>query len=125
MGRRISSRRRGACPCTSPSSSTTATSVGTQVPQRVPAPVQLAMACTPACEGSALDLGPVLMSAPVGEWRELKVKLGCLRDAGVDMSGVSAPLVLTTTGPFALTLLSATLSSDPAGATCPARAVTR
>jgi beta-glucosidase len=96
-----------------------------RVDARPSAPVQLSMACTPDCAGSALDLGPLLQAAPLGEWQELKIGLGCLRDAGVDMASVSAPLVLTTTGPFALTLLSATLATDPAGATCPARAAAR
>jgi beta-glucosidase len=96
-----------------------------RVDARPEAPVRLAMGCTPACPGADLDLTPVLAAAPPGEWQELKVKLACLRDAGVDMAAVSSPLVLQTTGAFAVTILSATLSADNVGALCPARAQPR
>ncbi len=93
-----------------------------RIDQRPAAPVRLAMACTPACAGAALDVTPEFAAATPGEWQELKVKLGCLADAGVDMSAVSAPLVLATDGTFGITLLSAALATDGTGATCPRRA---
>jgi beta-glucosidase len=96
-----------------------------RVDRRPAAPVQLAMGCTPACAGAVLDVTPVFADATPGEWHELKVKLGCLVDAGVDMSAVSSPVVLTTAGAFEMTLLSAALSTDGVGATCPARAQPR
>ncbi|MBS0387233.1 MAG: hypothetical protein JSR15_02040 [Proteobacteria bacterium] len=82
------------------------------------APVQLAMQCTPSCAGSALDASEVLRAATPGEWRALKVKLSCFRDAGVDMGHISSPFTLRSSGGFALSILAVQLSTDPAGAVC-------
>jgi len=85
-------------------------------------PVQLAMQCAPSCEGSALDAGEVLRASPPGEWRTLKVKLSCFRDAGADMSHVIAPFSMRSTGRFAVSIVGVQLSTDPAGAVCLPRA---
>ena len=86
------------------------------------APVQLEMQCAPSCAGSALDASEVLRAAPPGEWRTLKVRLSCFRDAGVDMGHVTAPFAMRGAGPFALSILGVKLSTDPAGAVCLPRA---
>ena len=84
------------------------------------APVQLLMGCTPACnEAAALDIGSQWAGTfDSGDWHTLKVTLGCFGDAAVNLGAVSAPLALRTTGKLALTLRSARLVSDPAGAIC-------
>jgi len=82
------------------------------------APVQLAMQCAPSCAGAELDASAILRAAKAGEWRQLKVKLSCYRDAGVDMAHITAPLVLRSSGRFALSILAVQLSADPAGAVC-------
>jgi beta-glucosidase len=92
-----------------------------RVDQKPSAPAQLAVACGPGC-GAALDLGPILRASPVGEWRTLKVKLSCFRNAGANVAQITEPLVLGTGGPLRLSLSTVQLSSDPAGAVCPAAA---
>jgi beta-glucosidase len=87
------------------------------------APVQLAMACEPACAGAAaLQLDAELAQATIGQWHTLKVRLTCFQDAGVDMAKVSSPFEVTTRGRLGLTLLSVQLTTDPSGAVCPPRA---
>jgi beta-glucosidase len=88
------------------------------------APVQLAMQCSPACAGAELDASAVLKASPPGEWRQLRVRLACFRDAGVDMAHVTSPFTLRTDGRLGLSLLGAQLSTDPAGAVCLPRANT-
>jgi beta-glucosidase len=72
-------------------------------------------------EGS-LDLTPTLASAPVGEWRTIKVRLSCFRDAGADLSAVDRPFLLTATGPLAVAVSEIELASNEGDAVCPARA---
>lgn len=85
-------------------------------------PVLLAMQCAPSCPGAALDASAVMQAGPPGEWRQLKVKLSCFRDAGVDMSSIKTPFMLRSSGHFGLSLLGVQLSTDPAGAVCLPRA---
>jgi beta-glucosidase len=71
--------------------------------------------------GGTVDLTSTLNQATPGEWRSVKVKLSCFRDAGADVSKVSEPFVLNTSGRLRLSLTTVQLSSDPAGAICPPR----
>jgi beta-glucosidase len=86
------------------------------------APVELAMQCSPSCAGAELDASAILKASPPGEWRQLRVKLACFRDAGVDMAHITSPFTLRTDGRLGLSLLGAQLSTDPAGAVCLPRA---
>ena len=81
---------------------------------------RLAIGCGPGC-GGAVDLTSTLNQATPGEWRSVKVKLSCFRDAGADVSKVTEPFVLKTSGRLSLSLTTVQLSSDPVGAICPAR----
>ncbi len=81
------------------------------------APVRLGVACGPTC-AAGLDLTPTLAQSPLGEWRSVKVKLACFRDAGADLSNVGEPFVLATRGGLSVSLRAVKLSSDPAGAVC-------
>jgi beta-glucosidase len=69
--------------------------------------------------GAGLDVTPALAGASTGEWRELKVRLACFRDAGASIGAVAEPFRLSTTGRLAISLESVKLTTDPAGATCP------
>jgi beta-glucosidase len=68
-----------------------------------------------------VDLTSTLNQATPGEWRSVKVKLSCFRDAGADVSKMSEPFVLNTSGRLRPSLTTVQLSSDPAGAICPPR----
>ncbi len=89
-----------------------------RVDERPSAPVRLELGCGSGC-GSAVDLTATLDGAAIGEWRTLKVKLACLRDAGADVARVIEPFALSTAGRLRLSLSSVQLASDPAGAVCP------
>ena len=67
-----------------------------------------------------VDITAILAGAPVGEWRQMKLRLSCLRDAGADMAAVSQPFILTTEGPLSLAVESIRLEANEADAVCPA-----
>jgi beta-glucosidase len=77
---------------------------------------------TLAVGSGKLDVTPVLNASPVGEWKSLKVPLKCFQAAGTDVTKVTEPFVLSTPGALIVSLQSVKLSTDPAGATCPAKA---
>jgi beta-glucosidase len=79
------------------------------------APVTLSAA------SAAVPIGGTLRSGPVGEWRTLTVPLGCFAKGGADMSKLSEPVSITTSGRLTLTIsdvrvLSATVPQDQCGA---------
>src|SRR5258708_21612574 len=92
--------------------------LGYRLDEKPSAPTRLAIGCGPGC-GAALDLTPTLNAATLGQWSHVKVKLSCFRDAGADVSKVTEPFVLDTSGRLRLSLSTVQLSSDPAGAICP------
>jgi beta-glucosidase len=92
--------------------------LGYRLDERPSALTQLAIGCGPGC-GGAVDLTSTLNQATPGEWRSVKVKLSCFRDAGADVSKVTEPFVLNTSGRLRLSLMTVQLSSDPDGAICP------
>ena len=69
-----------------------------------------------------LDLTPVLNAAPTGEWKSLKVPLKCFQAAGTDVTKVTTPFALSTPGSLTVSLQTVKLTTEPAGATCPAKA---
>ncbi|HET6969745.1 MAG TPA: glycoside hydrolase family 3 C-terminal domain-containing protein, partial [Phenylobacterium sp.] len=69
--------------------------------------------------GAGLDVTPPLVAAPRGEWRELKIRLACFRDAGASIAAVAEPFRLSTAGRLTISLESVKLTTDPAGAICP------
>jgi len=77
---------------------------------------------TLAIGGGKLDVTPVLSAAPVGEWKSLKVPLKCFQAAGTEVTKVTAPFALSTPGALTVSLQSVKLTTDPAGAVCPAKA---
>jgi beta-glucosidase len=86
-----------------------------RVDARPSAPVALSIGA------GRLDVTPVL-GAAAGEWRSLKVPLKCFQAAGTDVTQVVEPFALSTAGTLTITLRGVRLTTDPAGAVCPAKA---
>lgn len=86
--------------------------------------VKLAMGCEPKCgeTGAGLDIESILRQAALGEWHTLKVRLACFRDNGADLSRITEPMVIGSSGRLRLSLAAVTLASDASGAVCPAGA---
>jgi beta-glucosidase len=82
-------------------------------------PVTLAIACGESC-GAGVDVTSTFSSAKIGEWRTAKIKLSCFKAKGVDMTHVSSPFALSTSGRFALSFTEIKLASNEGDASCPA-----
>lgn len=91
-----------------------------RVDARPAGPVRLGLSDA-AHPGASVDLGGLLAVAPVGEWRTLKIKLACFRDAGADMARIAEPLALSTSGPLVLSFSEVRLASNENDAVCPGR----
>jgi len=76
------------------------------------APVRLSLG------GGSLDMSLELAAGRVGQWRAVKVKLACFRQAGADLTNVGRPFSVATSGRLALSLRSVALATDPVGAVC-------
>jgi beta-glucosidase len=61
------------------------------------------------------------LTAPVGEWKTLKITLDCFVAAGQDMNAVSIPFAIGSEKPLSISYSSIKLESDEGDATCPAR----
>jgi len=68
-----------------------------------------------------LDVTPPA-GTPTGQWASVKIPLKCFQAAGTDVTKVAAPFDLSTAGTFKVSLANIRLTSDPAGAVCPAKA---
>jgi beta-glucosidase len=82
-------------------------------------PVTLAIACGESC-GAGLDVTSTLSGAKIGEWRTAKIKLSCFMAKGAEMTHVSSPFALSTSGRFALAFTEIRLASNEGDAVCPA-----
>jgi beta-glucosidase len=67
----------------------------------------------------SVDLTGLLKDAPFGQWRTLKVRLSCLRDAGADVAAVDQPFGLKSTGPVTIAFEAVRLASNEGDAVCP------
>jgi beta-glucosidase len=54
--------------------------------------------------GAALDVTASFAAAPPGVWQTLSIPLACFTDQGADLSHVSSPFAVATSGQFALSL---------------------
>ncbi len=61
------------------------------------------------------------LSAPVGQWATLKIKLDCYVAAGMDPKAIGVPFGLSTQGPLSISYSSVKLASDEGDAVCPAK----
>ena len=66
----------------------------------------------------AVDI-TALLTGGVGEWREAKVRLSCLAQAGANLSAVDQPWGLRTAAPFAITVENVRLAPNNGDAVCP------
>lgn len=66
-----------------------------------------------------VDLTSLFKAAPLGEWREVKVRLSCLRDAGTDVGAVDQPWGLAATGDLTVAVESIRLMPNAGDAVCP------
>ena len=86
------------------------------------APTRLSVACGPDC-GGALDVTALLTRKPLSTeadgWRTSKIKLSCFQSAGADMSKVSSPFSLSTTGALSVTISDLRLVPNEGDAECP------
>ncbi|RZJ98595.1 MAG: glycoside hydrolase family 3 protein, partial [Brevundimonas sp.] len=70
--------------------------------------------------GGLVDVSSIFAQG-VGQWRTIKVRLSCLRDAGANLSAVNEPFALITSAPFAITVEDIQLASNEGDAiACPA-----
>jgi beta-glucosidase len=66
-----------------------------------------------------VDVTSLFRAAPAGQWRSVKIRLSCLRDAGADVSAVDQPFNLSTDAAFAVTVEDIRLASNEGDAICP------
>ncbi len=81
------------------------------------APVELSVGCGERC-GGGVDLQSLLAGSQRGQWRTVKIKLACFRQAGADMSRISTPIVLTTAGRLSLGIADVRLATNQGEAIC-------
>ncbi|WP_297513446.1 exo 1,3/1,4-beta-D-glucan glucohydrolase [uncultured Caulobacter sp.] len=81
-------------------------------------PVSLSLACGESC-GAAVDVTSTLSGAKSGEWRTAKIKLSCFKAKGADMTHVSSPFTLSTSGRMTLSFTEIRLASNEGDAFCP------
>jgi len=83
--------------------------------------VRLAVACGPDC-GGGVDVTRLLTrsstAAPL-DWQTSKIRLSCFQGAGADMSRVSSPFLLSTTGALSVTISDLRLVPNEGDAVCP------
>jgi beta-glucosidase len=60
-----------------------------------------------------------LFTGETGKWRTVNIILKCYAGAKIDMSKVTAPVVVDASGPLVFTLSEARLLSDPNNSVCP------
>ena len=68
-----------------------------------------------------LDVTGLLNAAPAGEWRSVKIRLSCFRDAGADLTAVDTPFRLSTAAALTVSVSEIRLGSNEGDAICPAR----
>jgi beta-glucosidase len=74
-----------------------------RVDKRPTAEVTVSMECGPGCRGS-LGVAQQLAAAPAGQWAHLKIPLSCFAHSGADMSRISAPFSVSTSGELELSV---------------------
>lgn len=75
------------------------------------ADVSLLMQCSGEKCGGGFPVGSVFKAVQAGQWSRLAIPLHCFEKAGVDMSKVTVPIALSTSGAMTVTLSSARIVS--------------
>jgi beta-glucosidase len=71
-------------------------------------------------QGAALELTPTLTASPIGQWRSVKLRLSCFKQAGANLKAVETPFTLATGAPAGLSIATVRVVSDVSDAICPA-----
>ena len=74
---------------------------------------------TLSLNGGAVDVSSIFGAAPIGEWRSIKVRLSCFRDAGANLGAVEIPFQLATAGPAAVSVSEIRIAANEGDAICP------
>ncbi|MFJ6023489.1 glycoside hydrolase family 3 N-terminal domain-containing protein [Brevundimonas sp. NPDC092305] len=69
---------------------------------------------------AAVPITDLLAAAPTGEWRTMKVRLSCFRDAGANVASADVPFVLAATGALTITVEDIRLAPNNNDTVCPA-----
>lgn len=85
-----------------------------RVDQAPAGPVRIAVG-----QGAALDLTPTLAASPIGQWRSVKLRLSCFKQAGAQLQAVDTPFTLATGAPAGLSIATVRIVSDVSDAICP------
>jgi beta-glucosidase len=91
--------------------------VSCEAPYRASAAVDWSLCGTRS--GASLDLTASFNAAPIGAWQTLSIPLQCLLREGADLSHVSSPLQVSTSGAFALSLSEVRLMPAAGKSRCP------
>lgn len=68
----------------------------------------------------SVDVTSIFAAAPVGEWRTIKIRLSCLRDAGAVVAAVDQPWGLQSDGALTVAVEDIRLASNEGDTVCPA-----
>lgn len=71
-------------------------------------------------QGGSVDMTSIFNSAPVGEWKSVKIRLSCFGEAGANLAGVETPFQLGTSGTFTVSVSEVRLASNENDTVCPA-----
>ncbi|WP_370339569.1 glycoside hydrolase family 3 N-terminal domain-containing protein [Parvularcula marina] len=78
-------------------------------------PISLGMGCGEDCGADFTLPG----TDSVGEWQSATIRLSCFGDAGLDLTAIDRPLVLTSAADNKLSMSFAGLATSPGGTACP------
>jgi len=67
-----------------------------------------------------IDVTDIFRDAPIGQWRTIKVRLSCFRDAGTDVGAVELPFQLATSEAFTVSVSEIRLDANQNDTICPA-----
>jgi beta-glucosidase len=68
--------------------------------------------------GALLDMTARFASAPIGSWQTVSIPLACLTTTGADLSHVSAPFAVASSGKFAVSFSEVGISRNAGKTTC-------
>ena len=67
-----------------------------------------------------VDLTDLLKAAPAQQWRSVKVRLSCFRNAGADLAHVETPFQLASSAAVTVSIAEVRLASNESDTICPA-----
>ncbi|RZI99519.1 MAG: glycoside hydrolase family 3 protein [Brevundimonas sp.] len=71
-------------------------------------------------QGGAVDATSLFREAPVGQWRTVKIRLSCFRDAGAAVGAVEIPFQIGTASAFTVSVSEIRLDANQNDTVCPA-----